>query len=62
MRNAKNKRQIRNDSKQRISGSQTGETLVPIKNAVKKLSFSFYGEDTLKKGKQVILDDCDFLQ
>lgn len=31
------------------------------KQATRRLSFSFYDEETMKKSKQIILDDCDIL-
>ena len=55
---AKNKRKIRADHKQHPIPPTTTPN---DKNALKRLSFSFYGEETLKRRKQIILDNCDLI-
>ena len=59
---SKVKRKVRADSKQHLSSQPQRNPAVNSKNVLKKLSFSFYGEETLKKSKQIIFDNCDLLQ
>ena len=62
MNSGKAKRKVREDSKHPAHPPQERNSVVSSKNVLKKLSFSFYGEDTLKKSKQIIFDNCDILQ
>ena len=36
----------------------SSQSFLSTKKALQKLSLSFYGLDTIKKTKQIILDDC----
>jgi len=38
--------------------SSQPQPLLPSKLNLRRLSFSFYGEETMRKSKQVILDNC----
>ena len=56
---AKTKRKIRESSKQHKPLPRHTDSCINNKNMLKRLSLSFYGEDTIKKSKQIILDNCD---
>lgn len=57
----KGKKKVRGSSRLKHEQTQRTEELIHSKHALRRLSFSFYGEDTIKKSKQVILDNCEIL-
>ena len=59
MMTAKSKRKVRADSKLHSLAQTQNDPFPHSKQALKLLSLSFYGQETIKKQKQVILDDCD---
>lgn len=41
--------------------SETVHSFISAKKALQNLSLSFYAQDTMKKSKQIIFDNCDIL-
>lgn len=63
MMEAKLRRKIQAESKHKNSHKKTQPTTLSNKlTATRKLSLSFYAEDTLRNHKQIILDNCDLPQ
>jgi hypothetical protein len=58
----KSKRKVRGDSKQHPQTPLSSNCFGDTRNSLKRLSFSFYGEDTIKRCKQIIFDDCGLIE
>jgi len=59
---AKLKSKAKQEQKKHILNNQRTRGHSPLDRAIKRLSFSFYDQDTIKKSKQIILDNCDLIQ
>jgi hypothetical protein len=59
MNHLKTKIKAKQENKIHIPRNQTPRAPSPLAKAIKRLSFSFYAEDTIKRSKQIILDNCD---
>jgi hypothetical protein len=57
----KKNRMRKAESKSSKLPHEAGQSFLSTKKALQKLSLSFYGEDTMKQNKQIILDNCDLL-